>query len=191
MAAPTFPKLNIFSQIKSESRGSSGGACEKCGSTLAFRVFSIFSLAFRAFILLSSVFRAMFSIWNSEPSSSSVWRSKPSSLLSYDVQSRPSQFDIQRCQFFRLTFKSTTPSQLQRSKSSFLVWHLEMSVLSYGVQSHHLLTTRHSESSLLLSYNVQSHLPQFWSSKPPAPYNSMFKAIIISQLRHSESSFSV
>ena len=33
MAAPTFPKLNIFSQIKSESRRSSGDAREKCEST--------------------------------------------------------------------------------------------------------------------------------------------------------------
>ena len=33
MVAPTFPKPNNFSQIKSESRWSSGDACEKCGST--------------------------------------------------------------------------------------------------------------------------------------------------------------
>ena len=37
MATPTFLKIN-FSQIKSESRWSSGGAREKCGSTSIFYV---------------------------------------------------------------------------------------------------------------------------------------------------------
>ena len=126
MAAPTFPKLNIFSQIKSESRGSSGGACEKCGSTLAFRVFSIFSLAFRAFILLSSVFRAMFSIWNSEPSSSSVWHSKPH--LQFGVQSHH-LFSVMtfRVVLLSLTFRDVSSSD----------WHSKPPLLlNYDVQSH-------------------------------------------------------
>ena len=36
MATPTFLKINFFTNIKSESRRSSGGAREKCGSTHVF-----------------------------------------------------------------------------------------------------------------------------------------------------------
>ena len=48
----------------------------------------------------------------------SIWNSKPSYLLSYDIESRPAQFDIQRCQFSIMAFKATISLQL-------------------GVQSHH------------------------------------------------------
>ncbi|RVW44232.1 hypothetical protein CK203_089473 [Vitis vinifera] len=58
-------------------------------SVSMFRATTIFSvLAFKATI--SSQFR----------------RSEPSSLLNYDVQCRPSQFDFQRCQFSVMAFKA-------------------------------------------------------------------------------------
>ncbi|KAL6318517.1 hypothetical protein AAG906_000595 [Vitis piasezkii] len=59
-------------------------------------------------------------------------------LLTYDIQSRPSPFDIQRCQF--------------------VVWRSEsLSILDYGVQGC-LFQLRHSKLSCLLSYDVQSRL---------------------------------
>ena len=58
-------------------------------SVSTFRATTIFSiLAFKATI--SSQFR----------------RSEPSSLLNYDVQCRPSQFDFQICQFSVMAFKA-------------------------------------------------------------------------------------
>ena len=103
------------------------------------------------------------------------WRkergSEPSLLLTYDIQSCLSQFNIQRCQFSIMVFKAFIFFSLAFRAAS-LAWHSELlslivwrseppSVLSFGVQSHHLLTTRHSEPSSLLSYDIQSHLSQF------------------------------
>ncbi|KAL6323644.1 hypothetical protein AAG906_002111 [Vitis piasezkii] len=56
-------------------------------------------LAFRA--------TTIFSVWAfSTTISSQFRRSKPSSLLNYDVQCCPSQFDFQRCQFSVMAFKA-------------------------------------------------------------------------------------
>ena len=122
------------------------------------------------------------------------WRkergSEPSLLLTYDIQSCLSQFNIQRCQFSIMVFKAFIFFSLAFRAAS-LAWHSELlslivwrsephlqlvvqshqlftawrseppSVLSFGVQSHHLLTTRHSEPSSILSYDIQSHLSQF------------------------------
>ena len=92
-------------------------------------------------------------------------------LIQFGVQSRISILVLESLSFhsltfkalifFSLAFKATISSQLRNSKSSCSVWHSEMSVLSYGVQSHHLLTAWRSEPLSLLSYDIQSRVSQF------------------------------
>ena len=56
-----------------------------------------------------------------------------------------------------MMFKTVISSPLRRSGSSFTVWRLKpLSLLSFGVQSHHLFLLWRSEALSLLNYDVQS-----------------------------------
>ena len=146
-----------------------------------------------------SAFRATISpqFWHSEPPSLLSWafratisfqfsvqshyllatqHSEPSSLLNYDVQSRLSQFDIQRFQFsimafkafifFSLAFRAAIYSQLRRSELSFSVQRSES---SFSVSAF--------RATISFRFNVRSHHPfSVW----------VFRATISSQFRHSE-----
>ena len=92
-------------------------------------------------------------------------------LIQFGVQSRISSLALESLSlhsltfkafiFFSLAFKAAISSQLRNSKSSCSVWHSEMSVLNYGVQSHHPLTIWSLEPLSLLSYDIQSRVSQF------------------------------
>ena len=138
---------------------------------------------FRAFILLNLAFKAMFFMWCSKLH------------LQFNIQSRISS----------LAFRAIS-SQLQCSESSFSVWHLEMSVLSYGVQSLH--PSQFGVQSHVFSLAFRATSP-VWRSEPYLQFGvqshhlfsvMMFRVVILnltfrdvsSQLRRSEpSSFSV
>ena len=106
-----------------------------------------------------------------------------SSLLSYDVQSHPSQLGIQSHHLLLVwlseppfpcssAFRVIIVSQLWRSETSFLVWHSKMLILNYGVLSLHLLQfgiqSRHLFSvmtfrdvfpTISFQFGIQSHHP--------------------------------
>ena len=109
-------------------------------SVMAFKAFTFFNLAFRATSLVWCSEPSSSQYWRSEPSSTSVRRLEPSSILNFGIQSH-----------HLLTARHSKSSSLLsydvRSRF-FLVWHLEMSVLSYGVQSF----------LLLLQFGVQSRI---------------------------------
>ena len=65
-----------------------------------------------------------------------------------------------------------------------------MSVLNYGVQSHHLLVAQRSEPSLLLNYEVQSRLSQFDIQRCYSLVMA-FRAAISSQLGFQSHVFSL
>ena len=106
----------------------------------------------------SLTFKAASLIWHSEPSPSSVWRLEPSYLLGYDVQSRPFQFDIHRCQFLGLAFRAFILLSLA-SRAMFSVCRSELH-LQFGVQSHHFFSVMTFKVVLLslMSKDVSSQL---------------------------------
>ena len=128
------------------------------------------------YLFLISAFRATVS--------SKLQRSELSYLLSYDIQSRPSQFGVQSHHLFSIwafraiiffqlgaqshrsflvtTFRAAISSQLRCSKSSFTIWRSEpLSLLNFGIQSHHPFLVMRSEPPYLLSYDIQSRPSQF------------------------------
>ena len=146
----------IFLQFRcSEPSSVSSLAFRAASSILGFRVTIPFSFGIQSRIF-SSVFRAMFSVWHSEPPS----------LLSYNVQSRPSQFDIQRRQFSVTAFRAfTLLSSTFRAMIS--VWHSE-SHLQLSVLSHYLFTiwrsqpsSYHNRAFVATLFGVQSYIQAF------------------------------
>ena len=176
----------------------------------------LFNIQSRIFIL---TFKAALSISASRAIIASQFRrSEPSSLLSYDVQNHPSQFDIQRCQFSVLAFRTilfleldvqskhcfsvttfrvvlhslafiaTISSQFGRSESSFIVSHLEPH-FQFSVQSHNFFLQLGIQSHHFLQLDVQSHHPfSVWRSEPPSLFSLAFRAT--SPVWRSESLFS-
>ena len=187
-------------------------------SIMAFKVFIFFSLAFRVAFLVqhlespslhSLAFRAFIFFSLTFGVASLVQHSEPSSLLNYDVQSRLSQFDIQRCQFlvmtfrafifFSLTFRVTYLVQRLESlslhsltfraftffKLVFRVvsptWRSEsLSLLSYGVQGLHLL--QYGVQSHISNLGLRATIPsQFRRSKPSFLFSLAFRVTVPSQ----------
>ena len=99
-------------------------------------------------------------------------------------------------------FRATISPQFWHSEPpSLLSWAFRATIsFQFGVQSHYLLATRHSEPSSLLNYDVQSRLSQFDIQRFQFSimefsafifFSLAFRAAIYSQLRRSEFSFSV
>ena len=114
---------------------------------------------------------------------STVWHLEPSSLLSYDVQSCLSQFDIQRYQFlvmafkafifFNLAFKTASPARRSESPSFLSLGVQSHHVfLQLGVLSHHLFLVQHSESLSLYSLTFKAFI--FFSLAFITPISSQF-----------------
>ena len=121
-------------------------------SVSRFRAQFLFSLAFRATV------------------PSQLRCSEPPYLLSYDVQSCPSQFGVQSHYLFSVSaFGAAISSQLRHSESFFIVWLSEPpSLFSLALKATVPSQLRCSESSFtvwcseplsLLSFGVQSHHP--------------------------------
>ena len=76
--------------------------------------------------------------------------------------------------------------------SSLLSLTFRVILFSFGVQSHHLSSILAFRATIPSQLGIQSyHLFSIWCSESLSPCNSAFRAIIASQLRRSESSFSV
>ncbi|RVW41405.1 hypothetical protein CK203_095204 [Vitis vinifera] len=114
-------------------------------------------------------------------STASTWtarRLEPSSLLSYDVQSRLSQFDIQRCQFSVMAFRATISLQLGvQSHHRFSVTMFKVVILSltfrdsrisnFGVQSHYPFSVMAFRGFIFFSMAFRATSPT-WGSEPPS-----------------------
>ena len=126
--------------------------------------------------------------------------SEPSSLLSNDVQSRLSQFNIQRCQFsvmvfkvfifFSSAFRVAIYSQLRHLESSFSVRHSESSFLvlafravrssQFGLQSR--ISSLAFKATISFQFSIQSHhIFSVWRSKPPSLFSLAFRVTVPSQ----------
>ena len=141
---------------------------------------------------------------------------EPSSLLNYDVQSRLSQFDIQRCQssvmvfrpfiFFSLAFKAAISSQLGFQSHVFslafrvvsLVWHIEPSCISsvwcLEPPFYHNRAFISTFSAFRATFLTFRAINSIWAFKASSLvfnvisfFSSAFRAMPL--VRHSESSY--
>ena len=141
----------------------------------------IFSLAFKATILII------------------VQRSKPPSLLSYDVQSHPSQFVQSHYLFSISAFRATISFSVSTFKAtiSFSVWRSKLpSLYSLAFKVAIFSQLRHSKSSFivwcskspsLLNFGIQSHhFFSVWHSEPPSLFSLGNKRHHLFSIWHSE-----
>ena len=123
-----------------------------------------------------------------------VQHSKPPCLLSYDVQSRLSQFAIHSYQF--IVWSSKRPSHYSLVfRAVVYTWHSQL-LFQPGIQSHLVISSQVSENRAIISsqfwrseplsvfsFGIQSHhLFSAWRSEPPFLHSLTFKAIILSRL---------
>ena len=127
-------------------------------SIWAFRATISFQFCIQTRHIFSvTTFRVVLLSWTFRDVSSRLWRSKPPSPYSF-------------------AFRAIIISQLRRSRSSFSVWRLEMSVLNYGVQCLHFL-----------QFGVQSHYPfKVWHLEPLSLLNFSIQSHHLFSVRHSE-----
>ena len=150
-----------------------------------------------------------------------VWRSGPPSIISYDIQviflsstfrvvllsfgvqshnlflvwvfraTISSQFGHSKPQsLFSLAFRATIPSQFNVQSLHLLQYWRSKLHLQLDVQSRPIFSVT-TFRVVLLSLTFRDVNSQLWRSEPPSTYISVFRVIIVSQLRRLESSFSV